>query len=533
MKTISPWIKKSLLLGSGLVLSSTTLALNPVKYADQNNGYVFIENNIDQEYFIATKALDPRFTGGNSLGKYSTKQVSFGYMGIHVANSNGNVDMWIENSKIDTPFQGIRCMSQGATCPSTGFLAPELTTKHGIYKAESGNSIYNGNYAFASFGPNAYQYFNQLAVGSTDIFEFHYCYTREDYNLQKGQRCSDASSGTWRYTNFSATKIGHIQLSRTNAASEIWIATDGTPSLTPGAQECSETVVASVAGIACKMVNYTAQTSEAIPVGIRLTMNVNASTLGFTPSSTELKISGDGTSWYNYNATTSARYIFKPDHDGIYIFFSRPFFKKMVNNGGTIQSDDGTFTFNFSNSQALESGFYEFTATTQLDILPREYSISINPIGASAEQQHGIIGSDQNIEFNYKIMLSAPRMADLVTAQVLGESAKVSGQNYCVFKETKYQVAIPSYLSYTAANGAIQNIASACGDPAIPITQALWEEVPWDVNNSGFFYSTQLKFWLPMNDPISEKTIDGGFWHGVVNAEGEIEVKAKWIGVDQ
>lgn len=535
MKTLNKFIHYGLCLTSSLLMNSSAFAANPIKFGDQNNAYVFVENNIDHEYFISSKYLDPRFSGTNMWSKYASNQVSLGYTGLHLEAHNSNVDMWLENANITTPFQGIRCLITGATCPSTGFIPPETLDNSGIYKAKSGVGFTNGSYAFASFSQNAYQYFNRLAVGSTDSFQFHYCKTSEDYNPKAGERCKDqaASTSYWGYANFNVTKIAHIKLSRTNAASEIWVATDGTPSLSPGAQECYETVVTNVAGVACKMVNYEMQTSETLPAAIHLKMNVNTNSLGFTPYTSDLRISGDGSSWYNYGSATYASYIFKPDNKGLYIFFSRPFFQKMVNNGGNIQSNEGTFTFNFANTVSPESGYYEFTAATQLDILPREYSISINPIGASANQQHGIIGSEENIAFNYKIMLSAPRMADLVTAQVLGNSAQVSGKNYCVFKDDKYEVAIPSYLSYTQANGAVQDIANACGDPAIPITQALWQEVPWDVNNSGFFYSTQLKFWMPMNDPISEKTIEGGFWHGVVNAEGEIEVKAKWIGVDR
>jgi Mat/Ecp fimbriae adhesin len=533
-KKIKKLIPSLLFTSSFLAIQNSYAAINAVKYGDQNNAYVFIENNIDHEYFITSKYLDPRFSGSNIWSKYAAGQVSLGYMGLHLAASYNNVDMWLENSRIDTPFQGIRCMSQGANCPSTGFLPPEMMDKTGMYKARSGGSVYDGNYAFASFAQNAYQYFNQLAVGSTDTFQFHYCRTTEDYNPLKGERCINANAGFWGYANFNVTKIAHIKLSRTNAASEIWVATDGTPSLSPGAEECYETVVANVAGISCKMVNYTLQNSETLPAAISLKMNVNATSLGFTPAATELKISGDGSAWYNYSTATYASYIFKPEQTGLYIFFSKPFFQKLVKNGGNIQSKDGTFTFNFASGVSPESGYYEFTAATQLDILPREYNISIKPIGDSANQQHGTIGSDQNIEFNYKVMLSAPRMADLVTAQVLGESAQIKGKNYCVFKDnTQLQVAIPSYLSFTKANGTTQESANGCGDSAMTMTNALWEEVPWDVNNSGYFYSTQLKLWFPMNDPISEKSTDGRYWQGTVSAEGDVEVKAKWIGVDQ
>ncbi|MEX6210285.1 hypothetical protein AB6G58_10175 [Providencia huaxiensis] len=66
-----------------------------------SNSYVFIENGIDDEYFVTPRSLDPRFTGANKFSRYSAKsQESLGYMGYTntAIRANQNVDIWFENS---------------------------------------------------------------------------------------------------------------------------------------------------------------------------------------------------------------------------------------------------------------------------------------------------------------------------------------------------------------------------------------------------------------------------------------------------
>ena len=78
-----------------------------------SNSYVFIENGVDNEFFVTPRSLDPRFTGANKFSRYSARnQESLGYMGYTNTSirANQNVDIWFENSPIDSPFIGNRCM---------------------------------------------------------------------------------------------------------------------------------------------------------------------------------------------------------------------------------------------------------------------------------------------------------------------------------------------------------------------------------------------------------------------------------------
>ena len=72
---------------------------------------------------------------------------------------------------------------------------------------------------------------------------------------------------------------------------------------------------------------------------------------------------------------------------------------------------------------------------------------------------------------------------------------------------------------------------SSCGDAPISFQDAIWNEVPWDVAKSSFYYTTMLKLSFPMNDKVSQLTQAGKTWEGQVYAEGTVKVKAEWLGV--
>lgn len=91
---------------------------------------MFIDNDVDDEYFITTSSLSPRFTGANIWTKYKTNQRSLGYMGNSGwSYSNRYFDLWIDNSPINQPFLGLRCMSTGANCPASGYIPLMYSTK--------------------------------------------------------------------------------------------------------------------------------------------------------------------------------------------------------------------------------------------------------------------------------------------------------------------------------------------------------------------------------------------------------------------
>ena len=54
---------QSIMLLAGWLLAAPAMALTPSNSGSGSNSYMFIDNDVDDEYFITTSSLDPRFTG--------------------------------------------------------------------------------------------------------------------------------------------------------------------------------------------------------------------------------------------------------------------------------------------------------------------------------------------------------------------------------------------------------------------------------------------------------------------------------------
>lgn len=213
---------------------------------------MFIDNDVDDEYFITTSSLSPRFTGANIWTKYKTNQRSLGYMGNSGwSYSNRYFDLWIDNSPINQPFLGLRCMSTGANCPASGYIPADVLDKDGFYHAMSGNSVANGYYGAGVLSQSAYEYFRNRPVGTIDNLQLNLCYmdSKADYDFASGVRCKDLpSGGKWVYYTMNLEKVSHLTLNSTGAMAEVWIASDGTPSVNLGSELCQMGVVGALRG---------------------------------------------------------------------------------------------------------------------------------------------------------------------------------------------------------------------------------------------------------------------------------------------
>lgn len=509
-----------------------------------STSYMFIENLVDNEHFITPTRLDPRFSGSNVWMRYNSNQTSLGYMGYGTTRSDRYVDLWIARSPINTPFRGLRCMNNGSTCPADGAISADAVDKEGIYHVRSGNSIYNGNQPYGLFSSSAYDYFRTEPVGNDSVFEINWCALRSssaDYDYGSGLRCKDLDNSAvyWETYTLTSTKISHLSLVNTNSISEIWVASDGSPSLTNDGQWCSTAIVAGVDGITCKMVVYNLKQSQVIN-SIMATLVIDTATLGFTPAATDVRFSGDGARWINYRsnyATTTTRYseIFTPGEGALHVFLSKAFFQKVLQSGANLTGKDSLFTFFFRNTNTPESGFYQFSTSNRVNIIPKEYGISIvSSDGESHPRRSGRVGKSEPIEFEYTVTTSSVRQADAITAQVLGEGVSVDSIPYCLFRsaDNGLAVPIPAYLSFTSQTGAMVRQRNSCSGELVEITGANWVQTAWNAReDSGHYYKTNIKLLFPMDDYSSQFSLSNEDWQGTVSASGEIKVSATWQGV--
>jgi len=526
-----------------LLLSHYSFAeIKPGPIRSYNAEFLFIENRHDSEYFIAPEALDPRFSGANVWTKYGRKaknQDSLGYMGVvGWVDVSRYTDMWINEPFTAFPFTGIRCrIGSNSDCPADGVFRGEYTDKNGFYKAWSGSGTFGGAYGFASFSPGAYEALRNMRVGMSETSQLNRCTTKIDYDPHKGERCIEQSVGVWDRANYTHTKIGHLTLHDTNAAIEIWTTSDGTPYLVEDREFCDYAVKGKDDAIVCKMLSYDYEAARESTSKLVFNLIPDEKALGVNLSSADIELSGDKLKWYNYGANTAFKNIYTPGKNKyVYVRFNKGFFTKLAGKNGakTIQGERDLFTFNFDQTALPESGFYQISSSTLIDILPREYGIGIRPYPDSVDMKTGNIGSSTSLDFNYIVTLSGTRMADQVTAKVIGEQAIKDQITYCKFEpeQKNYHVNIPAYLSYKTATGNRKTVSSSCTGEAISILDAAWRVEPWDIIGAGgSYFSTDLRLSFPMDNPISWWTDTGQNWEGTVSAEGKVVVEATWLDV--
>ncbi len=505
--------------------------------ANVSNSYFFIENQVDGEYFITPQSTDPRFSGANAFTKYASgDQRSLGYMGYTgLIQTNSFADIWLEDSPIARPFIGNRCMNNGSGCPSNGYL-PGYIGDNGVYHVAVNTSSGEARYGRGIFSDSAYEYFKNVSVGSTEVYKYRFCSTRTDYNPAAGQSCVSVG-GSQTSHEFTITKAGNLRLESTNALQEIFIDSNGNPVMGTGSQFCSVGYIGSLSGAICKLVSYQMQGSTLSPM--RMNMKLNTAALGFTPAANTIRLSADGASgWVNYSATTNAANLIKAGNGGIYVFLSQTFLKNLIDRGVDLSHSKDFFTFLFTSTVAPQSGYYEFSPSNTILLVPRDYGISIiskdlvlNP------KREGKVGSTEPpIVFDYILTTSGPRQADSITAQVYGPAGQVNGRPYCVFSSTDGKLRVPfsAYLAYTDNVGQVVRTRASCDDVPISLNAARWVRTAWPVpsQNDGSFYRTELSLSFPMNEGNSMWTLDGRDWMGIVSATGEVRVRAVWTGPD-
>lgn len=544
-------IARLMLLLGGLLAAVPALAINPTNLADAAAmKFVFVENNADDNFFVTPAGgLDPRLTGANKWtglkygGSGTIYQQSLGYVdnGYNTGlNANWRFDMWLENAPVKNPFLGLRCINWYAGCNmDTSLILPETTDEKGFY----GTVVTPGGqkWMHGMMSPNFYQYLKQMATGSSFNMQINNCQTSVAYSASSGGRCQNQSTGTWYRRNVSHTKAAHLRFINTNAVSEVFVNSDGVPIIGEGNADCKTQTVGSRSGIMCKMVSYNLQTDGSVSnTSIHVFPSINHAALASAANAADLQFSLNGNTWKNTSGTT---YYYTFDelksNNAIYVFFSSNLFKQMVKLGITDSGTRDLINFRFQNTTSPESGWYEFSTSNQLIIKPRDFSISIiSDDFDNAPYREGYVGNGEPpLEFGYIVTTSGKSSADVVKVMATGPTQSLAGNPYCIFsadEDAATRVPFPAKLSITTSTGTEKSFDSGCDGQWHDMTNALWSSTPWnDISGAvGVMNKTRVKFTIPMNDPISSKTVDGNGWFGDVRAAGEIHVEATWRNIN-
>lgn len=523
--------------------------VNKIQRSDApSREFVFIENNADDNYFVTPGgALDPRITGSNRWTglKYNGSgliyQQSLGYIddGFNTGAPSGwKLDMWLENSNISNPLTGLRCINWYTGCDmATSLIPPQITDSKGFY----GVTVTPGGakWLHGMMSDMFYQHLQQMTVGSSLNFELNSCFTTVVYDANKGERCVDQASGTWYARNMAHVKAAHLRLINTNALTEVFINTDGIPTLGEGNSDCQMQTIGNRSGISCKMVNYTLQHNGLSNLSIQIFPTITNNTLASSINIQDMQFSLDGRNWRFVNGTSYSYNLNEmKSANSIYIFFSSNLFRQMVALGISDINTRDLFNFRFRNTTSPESGWYEFSTSNSLVVKPRDFGISIiSDEFITKPTRTGDVGQNEpSLDFGYIVTTSGKTAADEVLVKVKGPSRVINGQSYCIFSspDNATQVPFPARLTFTTRNSAKQTYDTSCDDQWHDMTQALWSSTPWnDASGAiGTLEKTNLVFSILMNNALSLRTVNNNDWYGEVSASGEIHVKATWRNVN-
>lgn len=534
-----------LLLVLALFFSFATLTPNSFSATSALQEYVIVENQIDNEFFIVANRVDPRFSGSNIFTKYQrNSQLSLGYMGYTGSpfSSTYNIgDIWLENSPVNQPFLGNRCMTNNRNCPATSYWPAQQLRDNGAYKIQQTGTPGESGYSRPIFSESFYRWLAELPPGTKYTFDLRTCTSRDDYDLSSATCMTSGGRTSTQQHYIPTNKKGNIILKGTGALQEVFVDSNGNPTIGLGSNFCSIGIVGNVSGVICKLVELETK-GASISGSFTVRMYIDYQKLGLTASPRAALIQYKGsnsTRWTNWSSTTNMSEIFNNGSPDIEVFLSSTYLKSIVDASpnSTVTLADSVYTFAFQ-SPLPQSGFYEFTPSNYLVIKPRDYGISIIPADFNPIQSKtGKVGSsEQPIEFNYIVTTSGPRQADSITAKVEGPNVNIKGQSYCLFSsdDDKLKVPFSAYLVFKNGNGTEATYRASCDSNEISLKNALWEETPWDRPNqdSGRFYRTNLDLRFPMNDSTSLFTLDGIDWLGTVSASGSVVVKAIWTGPD-
>ncbi|MBI6531170.1 fimbrial protein [Proteus vulgaris] len=507
-----------------------------------NNSIIFIENNIDNEFFIAPRKVDPRFSGANVFTKYNLdKQDSLGYMGYGSdgasAKKGGYLDIWLDDSTIKTPFLGQRCKKDDSSCPSDGILKADYLFDNGAYHIPITTTGGGANIPRGIFSDSIYQFIKQLPISSMHTFNYSFCSTMDDYNPKNGQTCQSVGGKTGGHI-FDITKDGHLTLKSTNALQEIFVDSNGNAVLGLGSQFCENAIVDKKQGIMCSLVAYNYEGTFK-NYSIRISLKLHSILDSISSKAKNSLLIGDGNnSWVSGTSAINIDKVITNGDGDIFIFMGQDFLKEIISNQIDLAKSQELFTFFIDNTRLSQSGYYEFTPSNTIIIKPRDYGISIvSKELVSNPHKEGKVGDKEPpLTFDYIVTTSAFRQANKITASVEGPKTIVRGQPYCLFssKDKKMNVPFSAYLTYTDEGGSKVKTRTACDNEPISIKEALWTQTTWPYpyQLEGYFYRTDLQLTFPMNESTSLFSMEGEDWIGVVEASGYVNVFAEWSGPD-
>jgi hypothetical protein len=523
-----------------LILKSHISYSVPVtEYSESTGEIMFIENQEDNNYFVTSvSGLEPRLTGGNTWTSLkNSRQRSLAYVNNarnYSVNSNYYLDMWEENSPIAYPYTTHRCIDSYSNCnPDTGtsIFSPPLVDKYGFYGV-----IPATGWAHAEISSAFFSYLKSMNVGETLTRTMNFCRTDIYYDPTKGERCVDQTSGRWERRTIHHLKDSHLILKRTGAITNLMVDSAGNPIILPGSKGCESATRGSRSGVICEFLDYDFNSSGRSYSSISIdTTLMNGLTLN---SNDDLQKSVDKSYWRSHGSTLNLNYL--KENNKIYLFMSTALLKNIISSNSENFNIKNLINFLFYNSTSPESGYYELSGTTDINVQPREFSVSITSSDyTSNPYKAGRVGEDI-LTFNYELIKSAPISSTSFDISISQTIPGTWNNDYCLFypensTDINHAVPIPAYVSFTQEDGSYFRQLINCDHGKISLQEnniiesraAIIDPDPSGSNNiTTQFYNLNLEF--DLTDESTRRTTNDSFWEGEVHQSGTLTIKAIW-----
>ncbi len=135
-------------------------------------------------------------------------------------------------------------------------------------------------------------------AGRRQLYDDHQCLSDlGELRCQQRRALGDQASGNWYVRNVTHTKAANLRLINTHSLAEVFINSDGVPTLGEGNADCRTQTIGSRSGLSCKMVNYTLQTNGLSNTSIHIFPAIANSSLASAVGAYDMQFSLNGSSW--------------------------------------------------------------------------------------------------------------------------------------------------------------------------------------------------------------------------------------------
>jgi hypothetical protein len=519
----------------------------PPIYTMPNTNYLLIENTKNDSTYILNFKRFPqnRLAGANDWSSQKgLTQFKLAYVNADISiqiPKGFNLDMW-ETGPISYPYITQGCSTLTPNCTNDGKSPehPQVVDEQGFYGLMN-SSVQE---ASARISPSFLNYLKSLPVRTPLIREMNLCVTSESYDALQGQRCKDMSTGTWRISRTVNYKEAHLKLTPTTGSDVIMLDSVGNPIISPGSTNCKIYSLSAQekdkGGVLCTIAHYKIEFASASDEII----SVASMSLRSKLHNPELNVY-DSVLFIN-----NAGYVSPARPNGlslewlrrgqsISVFFTKKYLSEYIKKSSNIPLTD-SIEFFIENLIEPGLGEYVLTPSSQIDIKPREYSVSIlSSDGLTTPYRGGLIGKDI-LSFPYRIMESGPASADKLDV-TLSQDSGTPFQGACTFYPTNQvnnSVAVPinTYLRFYIDKISQAKVKLPIGCNRVPVDirksgiRDSEPQVNWTDPNgsSGITRSYLLDLEFDLTDQQAQKTVTGDIWEGEVHQSGTLTIKGSW-----